>query len=116
MFLISRSTSFISAFSTLQGEREKIKNSAAGLKEELNHVKQQLTTKRSDLNAVQDEYIRLEKAYLDLTRSANTSGNSAVTVDDKRRYITALEEAIERKRNNLQSLESTKNNYEVCLV
>ncbi len=95
--------------SELLAEQEKLKDGARGLKDELERLQKQSEQKKQELKKAEDAYVRQEQANISAAISASAGG----TVDEKKRYIGALQEAMKRKLNNLDALHLTVSNYEV---
>jgi hypothetical protein len=98
--------------SELLAEQEKLKDGARGLKDELERLLKDSEQKKRELKKAEDGYVRQEQANISAAISASAGG----TIDEKKRYIGALQEAMKRKLNNLDALHLTVSNYEVLYL
>ncbi len=90
-------------------EQNKLRNGSQGLKEELEKLKAELRAKSEKLQNLKSEQDKLEQMYSTTALAAATGGS----VDDKRRYIGALQMAKGKKQSNLTALQQSVSNYDV---
>ncbi len=82
------------------------------MKDELERLIKESKQKKEDLKKAEDAYVRQEQANIAAAISVSAGG----TLDEKKRYIGALQEAMKRKLNNLDALHLTISNYEVLNI
>ena len=82
------------------------------MKDELEKLKNEVKTKNEELLRARAAYAKQEQANYAASIAAETGG----TVEEKKRYIGALEEAKIRRQNNLSALEQSVANYKVNQV
>ena len=88
-------------------ENEKLKNN--GLKEELDRLRKDLKDKLDAKVKADAALAKQNQAIAAASLAASTGG----TVEEKKRYIGALQEATIRRQNNLNSLQQSVTNYKV---
>ena len=93
----------------LEVEQNKLRNGSQGLKDELEKLKSELKNKSDKLQSLKSEQDKLDQIYNTTALAAATGGS----VDDKRRYIGALQMAKGKRQSNLTALQQSVSNYDV---